>query len=84
MAVDAYISHDIDNFTDSVMDTASIAEQAICDDPDCHYSCYHAHSASFISTYNIPNTLVRPILLSILKTSIFIHTQAPPHRPPKV
>jgi uncharacterized protein YxeA len=84
MAVDVYISHDIDNSMNFVMDTTAIAEQAICDDSDCHYSCYHAHSVSFISSHNVPDTLTRSILLPIVKTSIFIHTQAPPHRPPKV
>ncbi len=83
MAVDVYISHNIDNSMNSVMDTTAIAKQATCDDPDCHYSCYHAHSVSFISTYNVPEIITQSILLSTLKTSIFIYTQAPPHRPPK-
>ncbi len=86
MAVDAYLPHDVDYSINSVMDTDTIftAEQTICDDSGCHYSCYHAHSVSFISTYNMPDSITQPILLSTLKISLFIHTQAPPHRPPKV
>lgn len=83
MAVDVYIPHQSDHIADAVSDTTSVTEHILCDDSDCQCSCHYSHSASLITVNDVPDVITQAVLLSRKKTSTFINTQAPPHRPPK-
>jgi hypothetical protein len=70
--------------TISSIDEAADIEQAMCADAGGHCSHHQAHTAGLISVNTLPNTKVQPVLLSQFEKSVFIHTQSPPLRPPKV
>ncbi len=93
IAMDVHIPHEEDHTLShatehTTNDTANTSfdnvEQSLCVDAGGHCSHHQAHAAGLVTINNLPDTQTSSVSLSLIKHSVFIYSQAPPLRPPKV
>ena len=84
MDVDVHISHDAEPSIEQATTSYPVtSEQNPCIDACGHCSHHQAHSFGLLLSNIFPDHNSQTILFPLLKTSLFLHTQAPPVRPPK-
>lgn len=73
-------SHNAPSINSSLIDS----NQKPCADTGGHCSHHQAHTLALVCVSALANQAFQPIFITHYKSAVFVYTQAPPLRPPKI